>query len=159
MNIGDYLKKHWFGAEIRVYADVLGGLALKGEFITGSNSVASTAASTATMAQKKASPNTVNDFTGYYLYLIKNLGKKHELVAKYDYYDPNKALSGDAAKSSIWYKTWTVAWQYYLNDNIRITAQYEMPQNEKNASIKNKAGVAGTQLADNTFSIRVQAKF
>jgi hypothetical protein len=157
--VGDYLKKQWFGGEVRVYADVLGGLALKGEYITGSNSVASTIAATSTMAQKKASPNTVNNFSGYYLYLIKNLGTKHEFVAKYDFYDPNTSLSGDAAKSSVYYKTLTLAWQYYLNDFIRITAQYEMPQNEISASVKNKAGVASSQLADNTFSIRVQAKF
>jgi phosphate-selective porin len=93
------------------------------------------------------------------LYLVKNIGKKNQFVAKYDYYDPNTSLSGDAAKSSVNYKTFTLAWQHYLNDNIRITAQYEMPSNEKNATIKNKAGVADTQLADNTFSIRVQAKF
>ena len=159
VKVGDYLKKQWFGAEIQLYADVLGGLSLKGEYIAGTNSTASTTASTATMAAKKADPNKINNFSGYYLYLVKNIGAKNQLVAKYDFYDPNTKLSGDAAGSNVNYKTFTLAWQYYLNDNIRITAQYEMPQNEKSASVKNVAGTGDVQLNDNTFSIRIQTKF
>jgi hypothetical protein len=159
LTIGDYLKKQWYGAEIQIFADVLGGLALKGEYITGTNSTPSTIASTATMAAKKADPNKVNNFSGYYVYLIKNVGQKNQFVAKYDFYDPNTKLSGDAAGSAVYYKTLTLAWQCYVNDNIRISLNYEMPQNEKSASVKNVAGIAGTQLTDNTLGIRIQAKF
>jgi hypothetical protein len=157
--VGDYLKKQWYGAEIQVFADVLGGLALKGEYITGTNSIPSTIASTVTMAAKKADPNKVNNFSGYYVYLIKNIGPKNQFVAKYDFYDPNSKLSGDAAGSSVYYKTLTLAWQCYVNDNIRISLNYEMPQNEKSASVKNIAGVGSSQLTDNTLGIRIQAKF
>lgn len=157
--VGDYLKKQWFGAEIQVFADVLGGLSLKGEYIAGTNSAASSIASTATMIAKKADPNKITGFSGYYLYLIKNIGSKNQFVAKYDYYDPNTKLSGDAAGTNVNYKTLTLAWQYYLNDNIRISVNYEMPQNEKSASVKNIAGTGNTRLADNTLGIRIQAKF
>jgi hypothetical protein len=34
-----------------------------------------------------------------------------------------------------------------------------MPQNEKNATIKNIDAVSGTDLRDNTLAIRIQAKF
>ena len=159
INVGDYLKKQWFGAEVQVYADVLGGLALKGEYIAGTNSTASTTASTATITARKADPNKINNFSGYYVYFIKNIGQKNQFVAKYDFYDPNTKLSGDAAGSSVNYKTLTLAWQCYVNDNIRISLNYEMPQNEKSASVKNIAGVGSTQLKDNTLGIRIQAKF
>ncbi|MGD0341638.1 MAG: porin [Bacteroidales bacterium] len=158
-NVGDYLKKQWYGAEIQIFADVLGGLALKGEYVAGTNSTPSTISATSTMAQKMASPNTVMNFSGYYVYLIKNIGSKNQFVAKYDYYDPNTKLSGDAAGANVYYKTLTLAWQYYLNDNIRISVNYEMPQNEKSASVKNIAGTGDTQLKDNTLGIRIQAKF
>jgi phosphate-selective porin len=151
-NVWRYLDKHWTGGEIRIYADVLGGLSIKGEYVAGLNSVASTVASTATMAQKKASPNLYNNFAGYYLTLVKNIGAKNQAVVRYDYYDPNTKLSGDAAGSSLYYKTWAFAWQYYLNDFIRITAQYTMPKNETNASNP-------SDYKDNLFTIRVQAKF
>jgi phosphate-selective porin len=151
-NVWRYLDKHWTGGEMRIYADVLGGLSIKGEYVAGINSVASTIASTATMAQKKASPNLYNNFAGYYITLVKNIGAKNQAVVRYDYYDPNTKLSGDAAGSSLYYKTWSFAWQYYLNDNIRLTAQYTMPKNETNASNP-------SDIKDNLFTIRVQAKF
>jgi phosphate-selective porin len=147
-----YLKKNWVGGEIQIFADVLGGMAIKGEYIAGINSTPSSIAATSTMAQLKASPNTYNNFAGYYIYFIKNIGPKNQFIAKYDYYDPNTKLSGDPAGSNISYKTWTLAWQYYLNDFIRISLNYEMPKNEINAANP-------TQKKDNTFGIRIQAKF
>ena len=151
-NVWRYLDKHWTGAEVRIYADVLGGMSVKAEYVSGINSAASTVAGTSTRAQLLASPNLYNNFTGYYVYLVKNVGAKNQLVARYDYYDPNTKLSGDAAGNSINYKTWTLAWQYYLNDNIRLTAQYTMPKNETNASNT-------SDIKDNLVTIRVQAKF
>jgi hypothetical protein len=145
-----YLDKNWFGGEIRIYSDVLGGTSLKAEYMSGINSVAS--ATAGTMAQQKASPNLYNNFTGYYVYLVKNVGPKNQAVVRYDYYDPNNKLSGDAAGNNIYYKTWTVAWQYYLNDNIRITLNYIMPKNEINA-------LNPTDKKDNVFTVRLQAKF
>jgi len=152
ISVGDYLKKQWLGAELRIYSDVLGGLSLKAEYVSGVNPAVSTTA-------LKTDPNKTRYFRGYYIYFVKNIGLKNQLVAKYDYYDPNLKLSGDAAKSDIFYKTLTLAWQYYMNDNIRITLQYEMPQNEKNGSVKNVAGDPDVQLKDNTFGVRIQAKF
>jgi phosphate-selective porin len=151
-SVWKYLDKKWAGGEVQIFADVLGGMALKGEYIAGINSVPSAVASTATMAQMKASPGLYNNFAGYYLFFIKNIGQKNQFVAKYDYYDPNTKLSGDDAGNSISYKTWTLAWQYYLNDFIRISVNYEMPKNEINASNP-------TDKKDNTLGIRIQAKF
>jgi phosphate-selective porin len=151
-NVWRYLDKHWTGGEIRIYADVLGGMSVKAEYVAGINNIPSAVASTATMAQKKAAPNLYNNFAGYYLTLVKNIGAKNQAVVRYDYYDPNTKLSGDAANNALFYKTWSFAWQHYLNDNIRITAQYTMPKNETNASNP-------SDFKDNLFTIRVQAKF
>jgi phosphate-selective porin len=152
INVGDYLGKKWVGGEIQIFADFLGGMAIKGEFVSGLNSTASTIASTSTMAQKKADPNKLKSFTGYYIYLIKNIGPRNQFAAKYDYYDPNTKLSGDASKNDVYYKTLTLAWQYYLNDNIRLSLNYEVPENETNATNTK-------DLKDNTLGIRIQAKF
>jgi hypothetical protein len=151
-SVWKYLKKNWVGGEVQIFADVLGGMAIKGEYMSGINSVPSSVASNATRAQMVASPSLYNNFSGYYVYFIKNIGPKNQFVAKYDYYDPNTKLSGDAAGNSINYKTWTIAWQYYLNDFIRISLNYEMPKNEINASNP-------TDKKDNTLGVRLQAKF
>lgn len=152
ITVGDYLKKQWFGAEVQIYADFLGGMAIKGEYVAGQNGSVSTIASTSTRAQMIADPNKNRNFSGYYIYLIKNIGSKNQAVARFDYYDPNTKLSGTSAGSDIYYKTLTLAWQYYLNDNIRISLNYEMPKNEISNTYK-------AQLKDNTFGVRVQAKF
>jgi hypothetical protein len=151
--IGTYLDKHWMGAEVQLFADILGGLSIKGEYMAGVNNFASSRLITATIAEKKGDPNKVRDFSGYYLYLIKNIGAKNQAVVKYDYYDPNTKTAGDKSTTAeLNYKTWSFAWQYYLNDNIRISMQYEIPKNETNATNP-------SDLKDNTFTLRVQAKF
>ena len=157
---GDYLPKQWLGGEIQIFADFLGGTALKGEYIQGINSLTSSTNqdSKSSITARRADPTKVRHFTGYYLYLIKNIGRKDQFVLKYDFYDPNTELSGDAAKGEVSWKTYTVAWQHYLNDYIRISLQYEMPKYEVNASrpedYKDLTGAYG-----NTLGIRVQAKF
>lgn len=151
---GDYLDKKWVGSEIQIFADILGGLAIKGEYVAGINSASSATNqdSKAKLADMRKDPTKLRNFSGYYIYLIKNIGTRNQLVVKYDYYDPNTKLSGDAAKNELFYKTLTFAWQYYLNDNIRISLNYEIPKNETNATNPK-------DLKDNTLGIRIQAKF
>ncbi|OFY60257.1 MAG: hypothetical protein A2V50_00130 [Bacteroidetes bacterium RBG_19FT_COMBO_42_10] len=59
---------------------------------------------------------------------------------------------GDPANNDLFYKTLTLAWQYYLNDNIRLSLNYEMPKNETNSTNTK-------DLKDNTLGVRIQAKF
>jgi hypothetical protein len=146
-NTGSYLDKKWGGAELQVFFDVLGGLAVKGEYLAGKN---------AYPGDSKSNPYKTREFSGYYLYLIKNIGKMNQLVGRYDYFDPNTTLSGDASgaagKDNIYYRTLALAWNYYLDENIRFTVQYEMPKNEISSTYPE-------DIADNIFSIRMQAKF
>jgi len=151
---GDYLDKNWVGGEIQIFADILGGLAIKGEYVAGVNSASSATNqdSKAKLADMRKDPTKLRNFSGYYIYLIKNIGSRNQFVAKYDYYDPNTRLSGDAAKNELYYQTLTLAWQYYLNDNIRISLNYEMPENETNTTNPN-------DLKDHTLGVRIQARF
>lgn len=142
-NTGSYMDKKWIGGELQVFFDVLGGMAIKGEYIAGKNAVA---------GDSKTNPGKTREFTGHYAYLIKNVGKRNQLIARYDYYDPNTNLSGDKAGKEIFYKTFTLAWQYYLNDNIRFSLNYEIPKNETNATYPD-------DIEDNVLGIRMQAKF
>ncbi len=142
-NYRSYLDKKWGGIEVQTFFDVLGGLALKGEYITGKNAFVGTS---------RTDPYKVREFMGYYVYLIKNIGRKNQFVARYDYYDPNTKLAGDQAGKEVWYKTLTLAWQYYLNDNIRFSINYEMPRNETNTTVPH-------DIKDNVLGIRMQAKF
>ncbi len=142
-NTGSYMKKQWLGGEFQAFFDVLGGMSLKGEFIAGKNAFS---------GDSKTSPNKTKEFAGYYAYFIKNIGKKNQFVARYDYFDPNTKVSGDKAVKDVYYNTLTLAWQYYLNDNIRFSLNYEIPKNETNATYED-------DLKDNVLGIRMQARF
>jgi phosphate-selective porin len=142
-NTGSWLDKQWYGGELRFFFDMLGGMSLKGEYITGKN---------ATPGDSKSNPNKIREFSGYYVYFIKNIGLKNQFVVRYDAYDPNTRLSGNEAGKEVKYNTLNLAWQYYLNDNIRFSINYEMPKNETNTTIPK-------DLDDNVFGIRMQAKF
>jgi phosphate-selective porin len=142
-NYTSILNKKWGGLEIQAFFDFLGGMALKGEYLAGENAYIGTS---------KTDPYKIRKFSGYYAYFIKNIGDKNQFVARYDYFDPNTSLSGDDVKKEVFYKTLTLAWQYYLNDFIRFSINYEIPKNETNTTYTK-------DMNDNVFGIRMQAKF
>ncbi|MES2240999.1 MAG: hypothetical protein V4497_12150 [Bacteroidota bacterium] len=153
-NVGDKMKKELFGAEMQLYYDFLGGLSLKGEYIRG------TYAGTTNTAQVNTlfNANKVRNVEGYYVSLAKNVGKTNEVSLRYDVFDPNTKLSGDAVKTKddLKYNNWTFAWQYFFNDYIKVMACYVLPINEKSLNagadyIKDKH--------DNILTLRLQARF
>ena len=120
-NVGKLIKKNWVGFEAQLYFDFLGGLALKGEYIFGVNgtpgynskaSVTSPMTSaikndtltltTLTTVTTTNRPAIERNFSGYYVYLIKNIGKHHQVAARYDYYDPNTKLASDQIGVAKW---------------------------------------------------------
>ncbi len=120
-NIGKTIKKNWVGFEAQLYFDFLGGLALKGEYIFGVNSTpgyTSTASvvgpmtsslkndtltlTTTTTKTTLARPAISKNFSGYYIYLIKNIGKRNQLAVRYDYYNPNTTLAADQIGTNKW---------------------------------------------------------
>ncbi len=183
-NIGDAISKNWVGGEFQLFADVLGGFSVKGEYIAGKNASIGFAPSGTTLGVA----NFQNKFSGYYLYFIKNLGKKNQFAFRYDYYDPNTditgkdvSISGYAAtttlakkisgKSDLATSTVGLAFHHYFDDNLRITLAYDIVQNEKVGTVgkivdnyTTAAGVAGTMdwsnaINQNVLTLRIQAKF
>lgn len=149
--VGDPLHRNWLGAEFQLYADILGGMSLKGEYLAGKNATVGYApvAATSTTSAIAGKPNFQNHFSGYYLYLIKNLGKKNKVALRYDYYDPNTDITGKdvmvkgftsnietlssrmSGKSDLATSTLGLAFHHYFDENIRITLNYDIVSNEK----------------------------
>ncbi len=151
IKFGDKLSRNWLGGEFQLFADVLGGLSLKGEYIAGKNATVGYAPVPAagTVAAIPGVANFQNNFAGGYLYLIKNLGKKNQFAFRYDYYDPNTDITGKdvavkgftstdatlkskmSGKGDLATSTFGFAFHHYWDDNIRITFCYEIVNNEK----------------------------
>lgn len=152
VKFGDRVSRNWLGGEFQLFADVLGGLSVKGEYIAGKNATIGYApvAASGSVAAIPGSANFQNNFSGGYLYLIKNLGKKNQFAFRYDYYDPNTDITGKdvaikgfttsdattlksklSGKGDLATYTYGFAFHHYFDDNIRITLSYEIVNNEK----------------------------
>jgi len=152
--VGDKMDKELFGAEMQAYYDFLGGMSLKGEYIRGTYSGTTNTAQVNTLFNA----NKVRNVEGYYISFVKNVGKSNTASLRFDTFDPNTKLSGDAItkKDDLKYNNWTYAWQYFYNENIKLMASYTMPINE----ISQNAGADYKQNKhDNTFTLRFQASF
>ena len=192
VQLGDAVKRNWVGGEFQLFADLLGGLSVKGEYIAGKNASIgySPVAASGTTAAIPGVANFQNKFAGYYLYFIKNLGKKNQFAFRYDYYDPNTDITGKdvtiakytsadatilknrtSGKSDLATSTFGFALHHYFDDNLRISLNYDIVQNEKVGS----AGLLtetytepnGTKstldynkvVNQNLLTLRIQAKF
>jgi hypothetical protein len=152
IKFGDPLKRQWVGGEFQLFADVLGGMSIKGEYIAGKNASVgySAVAANGTAAAVPGAANFQNNFAGYYLYFIKNLGKKNQFAFRYDFYDPNTDITGKdvsikkftptdatvlksktSGKSDLAVTTFDFALHHYFDDNLRITLDYAIVKNEK----------------------------
>jgi len=194
VKFGDAVKRNWVGGEFQLFADVLGGLSVKGEYIAGKNASIgySPLAAAGTTAAIPGVANFQNKFSGYYLYFIKNLGKKNQFAFRYDYYDPNTDITGKdvtiakytsadaitlkgrtSGKSDLATSTFGFALHHYFDDNLRVSLNYEIVQNEKVGSAglltEDYTKADGTKVVkgldysnvinQNLLTLRIQAKF
>jgi phosphate-selective porin len=135
---------------------------IRGEYIQGRQP--GTSSSTATPSAKPLTDAYIRDFNGAYFYLIHNILKsKHQVILKYDWYDPNvKAGAGDIGKAGsrlgaadVKYTTIGFGWIYQMNPNVKWTLYYDMVTNETTPNLVPTA----KDLKDNVLTIRAQFKF
>ncbi len=112
-NIGKSVPKQWGGVEAQLSMDVLGGLIIKGEYIRGVNSIPGITTSGSATAQasvlkndtlwintvttktSNSTPAITKSFAGWYVYLVKNIGKRNQIAVRYDWYNPNTKVAAD----------------------------------------------------------------
>lgn len=107
-------------------------------------------------------PLYVRSFDGAYFYFLQDLGSlEHQVVLKYDWYDPNKRVSGREIsdikgfnKADLRYDTIGMGYVYVPNESLKIMFYYDFVRNEKSA-------LRGfeTDAADDLFTCRVQYNF
>ncbi len=107
-------------------------------------------------------PLYTRNFDGAYFYFLQHLGSEdHQFVAKYDWYDPNKMVSGKEiteeagfSKADLRYNTLSLGYVYYANLSLKFLFFYDFVKNEKSA-------LKGFEedVQDNVFTCRVQYNF
>lgn len=167
-NIGKIAPRHYYGADGQlVIPNQQGATQLRAEYIRG--------VQTATLGDSETpgvipvrpagfAPLYIRNFDGAYFTFLQHLGsKKHQLVLKYDWYDPNtdvkgrqiaESLTTHLSPTDIRYDTFGFGYVYYLNENMKATFWFDRVWNES-------TGIEGFEddIADNVFTARLQYRF
>ncbi|MGQ9621490.1 MAG: hypothetical protein ACUVTX_10990 [Bacteroidales bacterium] len=165
-NIGKKAPRIYYGADLQVVFDnPFARTEFRGELITGTQSgtfkTSVTPGTPPLNSFLQPEPVYIRNFSGGYFYLIQNILEKHQVLFKYDWYDPNNKAnsselnsSGNFGPADVRFDTWGTGYIYYMNDNLKLVIYYEHPVNEK-------TGISGysEDLRDDTFTIRLQFRF
>jgi hypothetical protein len=151
------------------FVNPLGKTTFRGEYITGTQPGQSGSTSSPFFLPSSTS-TYVRKFDGFYAYFIQRiLDSKHEIVIKYEWYDPNTQISGSdvrgpAANSftaaDLKFTQLGFTYNYYMNENVKFMVNYQMITNETMAA--SAAGVSNpytSDLQDDVFTVRMQYKF
>ena len=130
----------------------------------------------------------VRNFRGYYFYFIQDILKTgHQIVVKFDYYDPNTAVSGKEidiyyykkgtntslgltglSPADVAFWTLGIGYNYYFNTHLSSMLYYEVINNEitalpqyKGDLVQGKTPSTGydKNIKDNNITLRLQYKF
>lgn len=110
----------------------------------------------------------MRDFLGGYIIYAQTIGKsKHQLVFKYDYYDPNTKFSGNnqvgylenTSEADLAYSTFGVGYNFQLNKNIKLSAYYDMVENETTDIKIDQYVDYSERIKQNVLTLRLQVKF
>jgi hypothetical protein len=172
------------GIEAQLELDVLpiGSTIIRGEFLRGQRATAGSAAigpsvgtvknsegrdSIVVIAATGATPLALRNQMGCYVYLVQNLGKVVQLVARYDAFDRNTDVTGgevtaaSEAMASVLGLGVNCFW-----GNIRFTLYYEMPRFATGEAIQISSAtrapideLRNVDVNDNKTTIRLQYRF
>ncbi len=108
-------------------------------------------------------PYYIRKFDGAFICFLQNIvNKQHQLVAKYDWYDPNTEVKGKEigktgthfTPADIRYNTLGLGYIYYISQYLKLTLWYDRVSNEATSL----PGFTD-DLKDDVFTCRLQFRF
>lgn len=164
-NTGKIAPRIYYGADMQLKIKNKEGVytQLRAEYMFGTQTATSGNSETPAALLTGNEGYYVRKFNGAYLCFLQNIfNEHHQLVVKYDWYDPNsKVKTTDIGKpgtalnaTDIKYSTLGFGYVYYINENLKLLLWYDKITNEK------------TQLTgftkdvkDDVFTCRLQFRF
>ena len=119
----------------------------------------------------------IRKFSGGYIQLSQDIADtKHTITVKYDWYDPNTAISGNkigsalakvstdaglktTSKTDIAYSTLGIGYLYRINPNVKFMLYYDMPVNETTSALTKSGSNYSSKLDMKLLTFRMQYKF
>ena len=108
-------------------------------------------------------PTYVRNFDGAFLLFLQNIvNEKHQLMIKYDWYDPNTDVEKldigktgtNLTQADIKYSTVGIGYSYYINPQTKLILYYDVVENEKTQLTGYTA-----DRKDNILTCRLQFRF
>lgn len=166
-NIGGKAPRHYYGADAQiVLKHGWGKTEWRGEYWAGKQpGTATTTSNPGTLPTVNgiSAPTYLRNFDGAFLLFLQNIiSAKHQLIVKYDWYDPNtKVKKYDIGKpgtnltvADIKYSTLGLGYTYYFNENLKLILYYDIVKNERT-----QLPGYTTDIKDNIFTCRLQFRF
>jgi len=170
--VGDYFDRNYLGLDLQSYFNVLpaGGSSVRFEFITGRQPSTSSSNSAYSVAFNAAStPLYRRDVSGWYLNAVQNIGRRNQVVLKFDVFDPNTSVEGSAigkaganfTPADIAYTTFGAGLVHHWDSNVKFIFYYDVVSNETVDHATTTANLVPFKedLKDNVLTIRMQYRF
>ena len=166
-NLGRSSPRHYYGADVQVKLHHgWGETEWRTEYWFGTQP--GTSASTSNPGTLPTSngnpvPTYIRHYDGAFFYFLQHIiNQKHQLILKYDWYDPNiRVMKQDIGKSGtnltsadVRFNTIGIGYAYQWNVQTKLVLYYDMVKNESTA-------LNGFQsdIKDNVFTCRLQFRF
>src|SRR5688572_483378 len=166
-NLGASSPRHYYGADVQYEIDHgWGATEFRAEYWFGTQPGTSTStANPGTIPNVNGVflPTYIRHFDGAFFYLLQNIfNPKHQLMVKYDWYDPNtKVNTSEIGKSGtnltaadIKFSTIGFGYAYHLSNKIKLVLYYDWVKNE----VTELPGYT-SDLKDNILTCRLQFRF
>ncbi|MCW3076111.1 MAG: hypothetical protein JWO32_720 [Bacteroidetes bacterium] len=161
-NYNRIAKRIYMGADAQASIDWFPGITtLRAEYIMGENP--GTASANKSPSLLPTSQIYHRNFDGAYFYFIQDIGKsKFQVVAKYDWFDPNIKVAGNeigktgtnTTLGDIRFDTYGFGMTYRFNTHVKLMLYYDLVKNEK-TQVKAYTG----DIKDNVFTCRMQFRY
>jgi hypothetical protein len=138
-NIGRLSPRRYYGADLQLkFKTKAGTTELRGEYISGQQTALGVNSETPTEAVTGNDGYYTRNFNGAYFYFLHNIfSSKHQLLVKYDWYDPNTRVAKNEVNATagfsladIKYQTLGAGYIYYITPNVKSVLYYSVINNE-----------------------------
>jgi hypothetical protein len=164
-NIGTTSPRQYYGVELQLKFNNGHNsfTELRAEVISGIQTGTANSAETPTALLTGTDGFHQRNFNGAYFYFLQHLfSPNHQLIIKYDWYDPNSKVKGteigvpgsNFSSANIKYSTLGMGYTYYISDNIKLVLYYARVWNE----ITQLPGFT-SDVSDDIFTCRLQFRF
>lgn len=163
-NYNAIAKKEYMAADFEVSVDSkIGITTIRGEYVQGQQPGTNSSMTSASSAPVYSDKIYHRFFNAGYVYFIQNIGQsRFQIVAKYDFFDPNVKIAGkevgkagtNTNKGDIRFDTYGFGFTFRITQNLKFVGYYDIVKNEETSIAQYLQ-----DIRDNVLTLRLQMKF